>query len=135
MKNNQFAVAVHILSLLQISPGASSEWIAASVNTNAVVIRRISSKLKKAGLIQAKAGVRGFRLAKEASDITLLDIYKAIYVEEQTLSIHEHTNQKCVVGANIQQALTASFTAAQQALETQLASETLAQLTENLLQQ
>lgn len=134
MKNNQFAVAVHILSLLQISPGASSEWIAASVNTNAVVIRRISSKLKKAGLIQAKAGVTGFRLAKEPADITLLDIYKAIYADDQTLSIHRDTNPNCVVGANIQQALTTSFTAAQQALEAQLASETLAQLTESLLQ-
>lgn len=134
MKNNQFAVAVHILSLLQLSPGASSEWIATSVNTNAVVIRRISSKLKKAGFIQARAGVTGFRLAKEPTDITLLDIYKAIYADEQTLSIHEGANPNCVVGANIQRALTSSFHAAQQALEAQLASETLAQLTENLLQ-
>lgn len=135
MKNHQFAVAVHILSLLQLSPGASSEWIAASVNTNAVVIRRISSKLKKAGLLQAKAGVAGFRLAKSPDDITLLQIYKAVYENEQALHIHENTNLQCVVGANIERALTDSFSAAQQALEAQLASETLAQLTKNLLQQ
>ncbi|WP_407672896.1 Rrf2 family transcriptional regulator [Paenibacillus profundus] len=47
---------VHILSLLAPAKDAhcTSEWIAGSVGTNSVIIRKILGQLKKAGL----AGVR-----------------------------------------------------------------------------
>ncbi|MGB3569491.1 MAG: Rrf2 family transcriptional regulator, partial [Priestia megaterium] len=47
--SSRFTVAVHILSLIKVdsSHPSTSEWIASSVNTNPVVIRRVIGMLKK----------------------------------------------------------------------------------------
>ena len=60
MINSRFAVAIHILALVAAGPReqVTSEFIAGSVNTNPVVIRRISGMLRKAGLIESKVGTR-----------------------------------------------------------------------------
>lgn len=50
MVNSRVSVAIHILSLIATTNDSNqltSEWIASSVNTNPVVIRRISSQLKR----------------------------------------------------------------------------------------
>ena len=46
--SSRFTVAVHILALVKVeqSQPLTSSWIASSVNTNAVVIRRLVGKLK-----------------------------------------------------------------------------------------
>ena len=51
--NTRFSVGVHILTLLACKPnrGITSEMLARSVNTNSVVIRRLTGQLKKAGLV------------------------------------------------------------------------------------
>jgi DNA-binding IscR family transcriptional regulator len=55
--NTQFAVAVHILTILQSREGepATSEFIASSVGTNPSLIRRLASQLARAGLVSGKA--------------------------------------------------------------------------------
>ncbi len=57
-KNSRFTVAVHALALLSIVRGkpATSDYIARSVNTNPVVIRRILGVLGKAGLVETHPG-------------------------------------------------------------------------------
>lgn len=56
--SSRFTVAVHILSLLALEKNAhcTSEWIAGSVNTNPVVVRRVIGQLKKAGFVQVRPG-------------------------------------------------------------------------------
>ncbi len=54
--------------------------IAESVNTNAVVIRRILGMLKNAGLVDMKRGTGGSYLTKPIEDISLLEVYKAVDV-------------------------------------------------------
>ncbi|WP_249872168.1 Rrf2 family transcriptional regulator [Oceanobacillus saliphilus] len=126
MKNSRFAVAIHILSIASTQSGATSDFIAASVNTNPVVIRRINSLLKKAGILKSQAGIPGIYLTREPSEITLLDIYKAVQgKDETTFSIHEDPNPQCVVGNNIQATLEDSFMRAQKAMENELANQTL----------
>jgi Iron-dependent Transcriptional regulator len=51
-KSSRFSVAVHILTLLAHEQGRAltSEYIAGSVNTNPVVIRRMLGLLSKAAL-------------------------------------------------------------------------------------
>ena len=70
--SSRFTVAVHILSLVAIESNelCTSEWIAESVNTNPVVIRRIIGKLRNAGLIQVRQGLGGATLQKPLKDIT-----------------------------------------------------------------
>ena len=104
--SSRFTVAVHILSLVAIERNelCTSEWIAESVNTNPVVIRRVIGKLRNAGLIQVRRGLGGATLEKPLHLITLLDVYRAVEVVEEgeLFQFHEQPNPNCPVGANIQ---------------------------------
>ena len=77
--SSRFTVAVHILALVKVeqSQPLTSSWIASSVNTNAVVIRRLVGKLKQGNLIETQQGSGGVQLRKPLTDITLLDVYQA----------------------------------------------------------
>lgn len=112
----------------------TSEYIAGSVNTNPVVIRRILGRLKQAGIVDMKRGAGGAYLLKKAEDITLLEVYKAVdCVEEgQLFQIHENPNPKCPIGANIQIAIEGTLLKAQEAMEGILQEVTLADVTYNL---
>jgi len=101
--NTRFAVAVHILTLLAVFRGEAltSEFIAGSVQTNAVVIRRILGKLREAGLVSALQGPGGgFTLAADPSTLTLRRVYEAL-AERTVIPIHAEANPKCPVGRNI----------------------------------
>ncbi|GAE36187.1 Rrf2 family transcriptional regulator [Halalkalibacter akibai] len=127
--SSRFSVGIHILTLIDFNKeeASSSEYMAASVNTNPAVIRKIMGMLKKAELIEVRPGVAGARLVKELSDITLLDVYKAVNVvkENELFNIHDTPNPKCPVGKNIQQAIVPLFVSAQLAMEKVLGSVTL----------
>lgn len=129
--STRFSMAVHTLSLIAVSPqDCTGDYIAGSVNTNPVVIRRIMGMLKRAGLVEVRAGVGGAALLKEPGRITLLDIYRAVDAtdENQLFRMHEKPNFDCPVGRNIEQALQAELKDAQSAMERRLAQTTLAQL-------
>lgn len=138
MVTSRFAVGIHILSLLEMNKDTvnTSDFLAGSVGTNPVVIRRITGMLSKAGLVDVKPGVAGAKLKKEAADITLLDVYRAVNaVEEDALfSVHDSPNPACVVGRNIQTAITPIFISAQKAMEDQLASVSIADVIYDLSQ-
>ena len=129
--STRFSIAVHTLSLIAVSPNdCTGDFIAGSVNTNPVVIRRIMGMLKKAGLVDVRPGVGGASLLKDPSQITLLDIYRAVNVteENQLFRIHENPNIRCPVGRNIEQVLQAELRDAQSVMEQRLAQTTLADL-------
>lgn len=129
--STRFSIAVHTLSLIAVSPiDCTGDFIAGSVNTNPVVIRRIMGMLKKAGLVDVRPGVGGASLLKELDQITLLDVYRAVNVteENQLFRIHEKPNFDCPVGRNIEQVLQAELKDAQSAMEQRLAQTTLDQL-------
>ncbi|QDH21388.1 Rrf2 family transcriptional regulator [Saccharibacillus brassicae] len=119
--STKFPVAVHTLILLSVSePGtATSEFIASSVNTNPVVIRRITGMLGRAGLVEARAGIAGARLQKPLADITLFEVYRAVGAvgEGGLFGLHESPNPDCEVGRNIQAAMNPILLAAQRAME------------------
>src|SRR5690606_24235035 len=117
--SSRFSIAVHILSLIaHSSTECTGDYIARSVNTNPVIIRKIIGMLKRAGLIQVRRGVGGASLMKPADQITLLDVYLAVDVAEegQLFNLHEHPNPDCTVGRNIEAALRTEFMEAQEAL-------------------
>jgi DNA-binding IscR family transcriptional regulator len=75
--SSRFATAVHILTLLayEREEALTSDYIAGSVNTNPVVIRRILKRLAIVGLVISVRGASGgSRLGKPPGDITLLDV-------------------------------------------------------------
>ncbi|RNB83338.1 Rrf2 family transcriptional regulator [Brevibacillus fluminis] len=136
--SSRFTVGVHILSLLATSPDGpcTSEWIAGSVNTNPVIIRRLTGQLKKAGLVNVRPGTGGAYLVKDASAITLLDVYRAVEVVEegQLFHFHEEPNPECMVGANIQAVLQLILLRAQSAMEQILADVTLKELVTTMIE-
>jgi DNA-binding IscR family transcriptional regulator len=127
--SSRFAVGVHILSLIEMNKDgvSSSEFLAGSVNTNPALIRKIIGMLKKAGLVEVHPGIAGTKLARELSDITLLDVYKAVDVvqDNELFSVHENPNPQCPVGRNIQETIIPILSTAQIALEKVLGNVTI----------
>jgi len=130
--DTRLAVGAHVLALLAFTRDEppTSELLARSVNTNAVVIRRMTSKLKKAGLIEVRPGVGGAVLKRNPEDISLLDVYKAVVPEPKArpFYMHKNSNAKCFVGSNIHDALEIPFIKANQALMESLATTTIADI-------
>jgi DNA-binding IscR family transcriptional regulator len=128
--SSRFSVAAHILSLLAIAHSLTGDIIASSVNTNPVIIRKVIGQLKKAGLVNVRAGVGGASLRKEPGEITLLDVYRAVEVVDhnELFNFHEHPNPNCPVGANIEAALRSTMITAQEAMEKELAQVTVQHL-------
>jgi len=106
--NSQFSIAVHVLTILARYEGEriKSEMLAASVNTNPVVIRRLLGQLGHANLIVSQTGAAGgTSLARSPDKITLAEIYKAVSCGE-VFALHGRSpNQDCPVGRNIEAVL------------------------------
>ena len=106
--NTQFSMAVHILTVLAQADDENikSEKIAASVNTNPVVIRRLLSQLRQANLVSTQTGANGgTRLAKPPSEIRLSDVYRAVNCGRIFALHNREPNKDCPVGKNIEAVL------------------------------
>ncbi|WP_338450912.1 Rrf2 family transcriptional regulator [Niallia oryzisoli] len=127
--SSRFSVGIHILSLIEFNKEgiSSSDFLASSVNTNPAVIRKLMGMLKKAGLVEVHPGIAGAKLAKKMSEITLLDVYKAVNVvqDNELFGMHENPNPDCPVGRHIQNTIEPIFSAAQLAMERVLGNVTL----------
>jgi Rrf2 family protein len=134
--NSRLAVAVHLLTLLEQSRGepVTSEYLAGSVNTNPSLVRRLLGMLARAGLTTSQMGTGGGALlARPATEITLLDVYRAVDEGEPFALPREAPNPKCLVGRNIQAVLTTRLDAAARAMEGELARTTVADLLRDVL--
>jgi len=123
MLNSRFAISIHILSLLSMEQGMSSEYIAGSININPVLVRKELSCLKKANLIGTKEGKNGGSfLIRSPRKITLADVYKATY--EKPLFNHSKNkpNPRCPMGRKIGEIMDEVNDAAEAALLRKLGS-------------
>ncbi|MBQ9887610.1 MAG: Rrf2 family transcriptional regulator [Lachnospiraceae bacterium] len=131
--SSRFTIAIHMLSCMEVFKEdykITSDFLASSINVNPVIIRKLLSQLKDAGLIEVKRGPGGAQIAKPLDEITFLDVYRAVdCVEENTLfHFHENPNQNCPVGKNIHAVLDDKLLRVQNAMERELASITLADM-------
>lgn len=126
---------VHILAYIEIYKDGdlSSAAIAKSIESNPSLIRRMMSRLKKAGLLISQPGVVAPKLARPADEISLLDIYRAIEDNQNLLHIDEKTNPKCIVGGNIQQTLTGIYEKIQSDAEKSMSKVTLQYIIDDIL--
>lgn len=128
--NTQFAIAIHILTLIALEGGeqVTSAEMASSVNTNPAFLRRILGELSRAGLVESQPGATGgWRLRRAPEAISLLAIFHAVDAGN-LLAMHHHTNPNCKIGGVIQSTLEAYFGEAETAFEQTLARQTLAQV-------
>lgn len=106
--NSQFSMAVHIMTMLARADqeNVKSECLAGSVNTNAVVIRRLLGQLGHANLVVSQTGAAGgTKLAHDPSEIRLTEIYKAVSCGEVFALHPKSPNRDCPVGKNIEAVL------------------------------
>jgi len=102
--NSQFAVAIHVLSILAKAGGerVKSDYVAGSVNTNPVVIRRLLSNLQEAGLVVSQVGAAGgTMLAKQPKDIRLSEVYDSLPCGEVFALHSKEPSRDCPVGRNM----------------------------------
>ncbi|MVN89523.1 RrF2 family transcriptional regulator [Mucilaginibacter aquatilis] len=102
--NGRFQIAVHILTLLHAAKNEllSSDYIAGSVNANAVLIRKELSNLRGAGLVSSKEGkAGGYYLNKDAHQITMADIYNVAMQNPILGKARNQPNPKCPIGQKI----------------------------------
>lgn len=129
--SSRFAVAVHVLALLERSGGepVPSREIAGSVNTNPAVVRRILSMLADAGITGSRRGAGGGALlVRDASEVTLLEVYRAVERPGLFAMHNDGPNPRCPVGRHIQDALTVTTERAERALESVLSGRTVAEV-------
>ena len=79
--SSRFTIATHMMIIIAIKSQESkvtSDFLAASVGVNPVIIRKTLSQLKKAELISVARGTGGTEIIKDLQDISLFDIYQAV---------------------------------------------------------
>ena len=131
--SSRFTVALHILTAIDYFKNdykVTSDFLAGSIGTNPVIVRRILGQLKDAKLISVARGTGGCEVLKPLNEITFYDVYKAVdLVEEDTLfHFHENPSPQCPVGRNIHALLGDKLLDIQTAMENEMKRHTAAEL-------
>ena len=130
---SRFTVALHIFTCVEVFKDeykVTSDFLAGSINTNPVIIRKILTQLKNAGLIEVARGTGGITVTKPLSEITFYDVYEAIEPVENgdLFRFHENPNPECPVGRNIHALLDQKLQAIQGAMEDEMKRYTVEDL-------
>lgn len=136
--NTQFTVGLHALTLLahfREGPMSSGD-IAESVRANPVYVRRVLGRLREAGYVASRPGVRGgWQLVRDPAELTLGDVWRVIAGTEPALLGVHHANPDCPAGEDIQATLEAIERRAARAVEAELDAIAVADLTPDLAAQ
>jgi len=129
--NSRVSIAVHILTLLASTPGGrvTSGFIALSVGTNPVVIRRQLALLRNADLVESK-GARGggWALARDPGKIRLNQVRAALGSEAAFRMHRNEPHPQCSVGQNVRQVLEHVYADAEEAVMKSLSHWTIADI-------
>lgn len=121
---------LHVLIHMDRHQGAAtSETIAAMLNTNPVVIRRTMAGLREKGYVRSEKGHGGgWTLARPLSEMTLLDIYEAVG-EPPVFAVGPACDRpQCLVEQAVNAALADAFDEAEKLLLKRFAHVTLADI-------
>jgi Rrf2 family protein len=130
MVNQQFAFAVHIMTMLAFSgEKLDSQTLAASVNTNPVVVRRLLQALRQADLVTTVAGRSGgSRLRKTPTRISLLEIYEAVQPRPVIAPNERKAWKRCQVSCNMKRIMCSISETAEAAVRRRLRRIKLSEL-------
>ena len=136
MLSSKLSVGIHIMTIFALKPGEAltSEFIACSVNTNAVVIRRLLGSLREAGIVDSKAGAGGgWSLLMDPAKITLLDILRAVEPHSDVFALHRaEPNPECPCGQYIVSVLGEVYDKVQTEMTRKLNTITIACITNKI---
>lgn len=128
--SSRFTVALHIFTCVDTFGDKYkiiSDFLAESINTNPVIIRKILTQLKNAGLITVARGTGGITPTRPLREITFYDVYEAIEPLENgdLFNFHASPNPNCPVGRNIHTLLDDKLKAIQLAMENEMKKYTV----------
>jgi DNA-binding IscR family transcriptional regulator len=132
--NSRLTIATHALAWMALArergqAAMTSEQVAASVNTNAVVVRRSLGDLRRAGLVEVRPGPgAGWSLAREPAAITLLEVFEAVGPEPVFALHHSEPNLECPVGHGIRPALGHVYDSVDRAVRAELGRTSVAEV-------
>lgn len=131
--NSRLTVAAHVLGIIAYVErnqhrATTSDELASSVGTNPVVVRRVLSQLKQAGLVDSRRGVGGGSiLARDPREITMRMVYEAVEERDCEL-IGRHAGcvgEDCQVAPVIAEYLDELYADAEEALLRTLSAVTV----------
>ena len=132
--SSRFTMALHMFACTIAFEGTgqkmTSDFMAQSIGTNPVVVRKLLQKLKAAGLLTVVRGTGGVKIARPLDEISFLDVYRAVEspTNENLFHFHENPNPSCPVGRTIHAMLDEKLTQVQSAMERTLDKLTLSDL-------
>lgn len=107
----------------------TSDQVAAMLGTNPVVVRRTMGGLRAAGYVRAAKGRGGgWTLARDLTEITLLDVHRAVGATRVFAIGHGSDNPACAVERVVNAALGDALERAEALLVARLGAVNLAQL-------
>ncbi len=133
--NTQFSIAVHVVTALAYY--SDTEWksqrLIQSVNAQPAVVRKVLSKLAKAGLLNATRGKNGStKLATDPSKITLLDIYQATQAPPLFAAHNYPVQSACAISCSHKETMNELLVESQKAFEASLAKKKVSKLVSEL---
>ena len=105
--NTQFALAIHVLTLLsgQAPALVNSQALAASTGASPEHLRRVLAPLRRGGLVCSRSGPHGgWQLDRAGPGTTLAEVWRAVDANAPMFGIHE-ASPECDVGQRIHSAL------------------------------
>lgn len=135
--SSRFTIAIHIFACIEVFQDdykVTSELLASSINVNPVIIRKLLSQLKNAGLIEVARGTGGTTMTRPMNKITFYDVYQATDLLENgdLFHFHDNPNPDCPVGRNIHFALDDKLMQIQKAMEDEMKSYTIEDVVKNI---
>ena len=135
--SSRFTIAIHIFACMETFGKVykiTSDFLASSINVNPVIIRKLLSQLKSAGLIEVARGTGGAAPIRPIDEITFYDVYLAVDLlgEGELFHFHENPNPNCPVGKNIHMALDDKLARIQEAMENEMKKYTIADVVSDI---
>lgn len=129
--SSRFTIAIHMFACMEAFGNdykITSDFLASSINVNPVIIRKLLSQLKSAGLVEVARGTGGATTARPIDEITFYDVYLAVNLLDggELFHFHDNPSQVCPVGKNIHTALDNKLSNIQKAMEDEMKKYTIA---------
>ena len=132
--SRRFTMALHMFACVIAFEGTgqkmTSEFMAQSIGTNPVVVRKLLQMLKAEGLLDVVRGAGGIKIVRSLEEISFLDVYRAVEstLAESLFYFHGNPNPSCPVGRVIHDLLDEKLMQVQSAMEQTLDELTLSDL-------